>query len=514
MKELIEIIGIIKSGRVIRPEKIKPFDKELEPYSHGLYYGLMANKYASDDEAREGLYGKNMKKDSTKGILHKYNVLKKRLKERIFVSVLYPAEGEYPASQYSGAFIYCYQNFIIGRMLLFFGAAVSGKRLMYKVLVRAREFEIYDIAMLCVLALRRRRVFKGNAKEFASYNALFKEFHRKVAAEAKMEEIYYELELPFATKLHISPAIMEATAEGLKKAERIHKNYPTNRVRNIYTDIKILESQVRGALAETVEICEEAIAGLKSNDRMYSKGRNGSLLIRKIDSLINLNKPKEAYKCAAECLAMYLPGTQNWYSVQELLFLAQINDANLEFEKIRQIYSACINHTLFKSLEKAEQEKWHIYGGYLWFVLTYYRRQEEREAIFGKGKWFDITSLSNLVTATKGDKKGIFVSFMILKTLLYKQENRTIALETSIDSLKNYLTFNLRADNNRGRNFIKLLVALFENDYKLLKNTKQIKKLSTALARTEPKRTAAQRQIEVISYSILWKIADDMVTKK
>jgi len=514
MKGLIEIFRVIKSGRITRPEKINPFDKQKEPTSHKFYNGLLAGDYASDAEARESLYGKNRMGKAGKKILQKYNMLKKRMKERVFTAVLFPAEGEYPASGYAWTFMYCYRNFTIARILLFFGARVSGRLLLKKVLARAHEFEIYDIALLSVLALRREIVFKGNPKELEEHKKLIKEFQEKLAAESAMEEIYYDLELPFATKLYISPAIVETAAVGLKEAARIAKNCRTFRTQSLYSDIKIFECQVRGDLIRAAEVCDEAIAVLESNKKMHSRARRGALLVRKMDSLLLLNDAHKAYECAEQCLAVYLPGTNNWYTVNELLFLVQLNEPAHGLENAIVTYTNSIKQPEFKTLERPEQEKWHIYGGYLWFMLTYHNKVSEREAVFGKRKGFDITTLSNKITVTGKDKKGVYVSFIILMALIYIQEKKTKRLESSKESLKYYLSQNLRGDNSRGRNFIRLLMALVENEGRLKANAMHINKLARALARTESTITATQSQIEVISYSKLWKIADDMVKKR
>ena len=66
MKELIEIFRVVKSGRITRPEKINPFDIHKEPISHKFYNGLMAKHYASDQDAREALYGKKTGESSGK----------------------------------------------------------------------------------------------------------------------------------------------------------------------------------------------------------------------------------------------------------------------------------------------------------------------------------------------------------------------------------------------------------------------------------------------------------------
>ena len=514
MNELIEIFGVVKSRRITQPGKLNPFDRHKEPISYKFYNGLLKGLYSSDAEAREALYGKNIGRSIGKGILKKYNMLKKRMKQRVFTAVLFPAEGKYPANGYAWTFMFCYRNFTIGRVLLFFGAHVSGRSLLKKVLARACEFEIYDIALSSAIALRREMVVIGDHKEFTENKKLIKEFQVKLVAESAMEEIYYDLEFPFATKLYISPAIVEAAKVGLKEAERIAKSCPTFRTLSLYTDIKIFDCQVRGALIEATETFDEAIATLENNKKMYSKARKGLLLLRKMDTTLLLNKISMAYQCAEQCLDIFLPGTNNWYLVKELLFLVQINDPSKGLENAIATYTNSIKLPEFKNLERPEQEKWHIYGGYLWLMLTYRNKLSEREAAFGIRKGFDITTLSNKITVTGKDKKGVYVSFTILKALIYLQEKKTKGLETSKESLKNYLSLNLRGDNGRGRNFIRLLKAIIENEGRLKVHASHIKKLGSALVRTEPAITAIQLQIEVISYSKLWKIAEEMVKKR
>jgi len=514
MKELIEIIGIIKSGRITRPEKIRPLNGQLEGPSQRLYRLLMTKKHLNDDEAMKALYGKNVGGKADRGNSNKYNVLKKRLKEWIFPAVLFPANGKVPAKGYPGAIVYCYRNFTIARMLFFFGVRVSGRRLMNNVLVRAREFEIFDVALLSVIALRREMVTSGDVRLFDGYKKDLETFQQNLDAEMAIEGIYYDLELPLATKLYISQDVVEAAAKGLKKAKRILKDYPTYRVRNIYNDIKILDCQVQGTLVQAAKECDKAITALKSNKTMYSPGRHGAYLVRKMDSLLLSNKTDEAYKCASQCVRVYLPGTHNWYITQALLFLAQINDPTLPLKDAFDTYTDCISHPQFKTLEMPDQEKWHIFGGYLWFMLTYHNKIAERESVFGKGKVFDLAALSKKIATTQKDKKGVFVSFTILKVLIYIEERQIKNIESSIVSLKNYLTFHLRGDNGRGRNFIKLLLAIIENEGKQHKNIPLINRLSRALERSEPMITANQLQIEVISYSKLWKMAEEMVKKK
>jgi hypothetical protein len=218
MNAIKDIIRLVKTGRITRPEKIRPFNREREQKTLQFYKAVSAGKYGTEAAAVKDLYPG----DPEEAGRLKFNMLKKRLKERLYAAVLFPREGRYGAKSYEANFIYCQRHYFVARMLLFFAASGAGYSLMRKVLARATAYGLNDIALLCTLALRRDALVRGDTKLFTEYNELLAKAQATIAAETEAETVYYEMLIPFSRKLNVQPGTHEKMKEGLEKIEGIY----------------------------------------------------------------------------------------------------------------------------------------------------------------------------------------------------------------------------------------------------------------------------------------------------
>jgi hypothetical protein len=508
-------VSLIKSQRVSWPSKLNLYDPIKDKMSYRFYNGIMADQYGTDQDAIAQLYGQEIIGGHGDNARNKFKALKKSVKDRLLLGIIYTNKAMYPTNHYPGGFMNCHIDFLIGRLLLFLGARLSGRRLVYTALLGAKDLEIYEIALMAATVLRKLDVHKGNLELFLEYEKMIKDFYAMLGAENEIDGIYYNLQLPFAKKMFVTPVMQKDALEGLQKASGILENCPGFQVRSVYYNIKIIYLQVHGEARLAVAACDEAIAHLEGNTKLYSEVRMSNILLRKIDCLMLVRditpvEYKELFGFVSQCEKAFLAGSINWYKIQELYFLMCLQIPENTLDRAVAAYSAAIKHAKFKLLEEQEREKWYIYEGYLWLIMTRYGGHEDRIPVFGKRKKYDLGKLYNETRTVVKDKKGMYISFLILESLIFLQENKAKELEKMTERLKNYLTLHLRSDNNRGRNFVRLLIALIEGKGKLNKNRTLITKLEKALERTESAITAAQAQVEVISYTQLWKLAQKL----
>jgi len=511
LNELFEIVQLIKAGKITFPHKIIPSKDFFGDKTYQFYKGLESGKYSSDEQAREDLYG--LDRTKANHVSHaKFNVLKKRLKERLFLNVLFPVEGQYPADGYQASFLFCNRNYIISRLMIFFGATLSGYKLMRKVLDKAEKYQIYEIAQLSANSLLRDAVQSGNQKQFKLYRAKLKEFQKVYSAETEADGLYYQLLIPFAKQLYVRVGTLEHVHSAMKAIENLYNEFKTHKLFLSLSNIQILYYQVKGENRNAIDICNQTLRYLESEKIAFSQVRMSNYMLLKMDAMLALRNYDLSAAYAKECIERYPEGSSGWFDAHELQFLCCINTSPLtdsnqnvtqKLNEASGIYLTCTSSKYFKVLKPAKQERWQIFGGYLWFLCTYYTETGILNEVFQDIPKFRLSKLINSTKIASMDKKGMNVSLLVLQFLICLQERKSMDLLKSVESIKYYISDNLRGEVIRERTFLKYLVALGENELGAIKNSGRITKIVSALDKTEDTLTPTQAQTEIISYRLL-----------
>ena len=507
MKDLKELIEVAFSKRI---GKIETFNEEREEAQGTLFYkfykGVLDGQIKTDEDAAHILYNKK-KTDIS------YKVLKLRLKERLYNTIIFTEPRDKSAKSFHYNLYYCYKHYVISRLLLIINLRDAGKRLMSKVVNRAIPYQIFDIVLQAAITLRRQCMLEGDIEGFKYYNELFKSANEKVVAEATAEELYNEVAINFSKSVVYKPELVDTVRTYLNKVKRLKSKYNTFYLEYYNFNLNNIYCQLSREYSGALLACSEYEEYLTEHTAFYSQGRHAAILTNKMNCLLHLKQYKEGAKCAEEALQLFSGNGANWFVFQELHFRLMFSTRNLD--KAVAIYAEVVNNPRFGQILPAQQETWKVFSGYLWFMLRYENKDKLLAALFKTETGFNISKLVNDIPIHQKDKKGYNVAVLILQVLILLEKRDFTKLIGRTDALKNYTYKNLQMDDaERSHYFIKMLLALENAQFEVPLAKRKTKGALEKLKAKAVNYSTTQTRLEILPYEELWDIILDMLEKK
>jgi hypothetical protein len=315
LTEIKEIIALSKAGRIRKLEDLIHLKKGLHKKTWQFYHEILEGKINSNEEAEKSLYPG--KKSSSN-----YYMLKKRLREKLQTSVLF-SEIDGGLDSQDPVFMYCHKNYVTGRLLLWYGSRDGGIPILKDVLKKALTYELYAIAELCILELKKDALVCGNDKYFKKLNSDLVIIREIIINESTAENLLQSVLLPFSRKVH--PTNLPASIlEHIELIEKLRKKTPTYNLINSLNRLKIIYCQFNGEHQKAIQICDEHLALLKTK-RYYTPLRKGHFLIQKLDCLLLKRDFPKVKTMVIECDEIFRPGTGHWFLTYQLYLLISIN---------------------------------------------------------------------------------------------------------------------------------------------------------------------------------------------
>lgn len=500
MKSLSELVRLVTTYHL---NKVAFFNFYNKNDKDTLYYkfmdGLNNEEIKTDEDAAFLLYGE--KENNVR-----YRVLKNRLKERLYNNILFLETGRRASSSYATAFQSTYRMMVVAVSLISEGARTAGFELLNNVYKKALKYELHHIVELCALYLRRENLLLGNRENLENYTQIFKEASDKMLEEANAEELYRNIAIHFKSVNPKKEDVISIAKTNMDKIIKISKKYNTYQIKYYEYSIKSIYYQLINDFNAALKENERFEKYLIANNVFYSKARHGSIAITKLSCYLYLGQFKKGLIEAEKSLDFFAVGTVNWFIVQEIYFLLAFN--NEDFNLATEIYCQAVESRRFDSLSPLQIEIWKIYGGYLWFMLKYKKKDALLNVLKDHKHSFRFGKLINEIPLFSKDKQGMNVAVLILQILLLLQEKDYISITQRTVALKSYINRNLsKKQSKRSYCFIKMLL-VSENTSFDKKNTerKSAKFLEQMMQEEKDYLFEQDSRIEIIPYEKLWKI--------
>jgi tetratricopeptide (TPR) repeat protein len=506
MEELRELVEIGMSGRIGRIEIFESESNEIS-LSHRLYYGLKRKEIKTDEEARVALYG-----SSREGF--KFNMLKKRLKERLYNTILFVQPRQNIPGGYLENAYFCYKHFVIAKMLTIISVRKLGIRLLRKTLKRALEYEVYEVAMLCSLNLRRDSLAYGDLSKFNDLNNTFIRANNSLIMEAQAERLYHSLLIQFVRSGAVKPWQIQQALISITEIEAIKKECDSYIVNHSHFMVKVIYHELSGDYGNALTLCEKFEAYLLEKKTQYTYIRHANILLQKLDCCLYLNNFNKGQECAEKALSFYRQGEGNWYACQEAFFLLSLRTGNLDHAA--DIYISVVSKEKFKDLVKWRKERWELFNGYLWTLLEVAKRFDLQQKIELSARQFRLSRALNEMQTHVTDKEGYNIAILILEVIgLLTQGKYTEIIERG-ERLNNYVYKNLHGDpaHIRSQVFIKMLLSLIKADFDPSRIQRRIERYLEVLRKTPLRYNATQVYIEVLPFEHLWEIVKEILSVK
>lgn len=503
MEELRQIVLTLAGSRQRKTDTLNEIlEKKNKPY-YKLYKGIADNSIRTDEEAARQVFGVSSQSS-------RYKMAKKRFAERMYTAMLYTMPNEKQSASFNKSLYFCYKHFVVARLLAITTPTKIASKMLEKVLRKANEYELFEIAELCTVHLRRENMLTGNSRNFEYYDRLFHDNHEKLLAEATAEKLYNDITIKIAKTYAPQPGLATLAKEAATRIDKLRKKYDTNNLKYYSFAASLVYYELVNDYTAALQVCSAFEAYFLSS-KFYAPTRYANALARKVDCYLHLQDYEKGIACATQAFGLYKKGKGNWWVLQELSFLLALNKEDLG--KASELYAESLVTKGFEVLREKPHELWHLYGGYLWFSLQYNRQHELAQKYFNKG--YKLSKSLNEMEETQKDKKGINIAVRILQVLIPLQAGDFYTVIDRFEALRWYAYKYLKqSEAVRSFAFIRLLMLLIESDFEPEKLGKETQDIFRRMQTVKVSFNSSQTRMEVIPYERIWDMMMDMLGQK
>lgn len=383
------------------------------------------------------------------------------------------------------------------RALMNEGETDISTKLLRTALKLATEAEFTQISIDCYELLLESYSLTSSKYFHITKNSLVK--YRKLALiEQEAADLYYVSRLELSKSVSARKKYLVPLKNVVQKLDELWQKTHSANIFEFYYKLNTIQHQLHGNFTEILNITA-------SSEKLLQKGKiNKMRFDDRFNKFMNVYaylRAKEYVKglaAAATYVQVFNRSTNNWFAFMENYFLLAMHAG--EYYQAAKLFAEVKRNTFYKKISSIAQERWQLYGTYLYFV------NPSDEFI----KRSSYQKLIDLVPEYSKDKQGFNVAILILQFVYNVREQDTDALVYRIDCLKKYAGRHLTHQlSKRNLIFFKLLTLLVKEDLSYSQAKKKGEPLVQRLAST-PVPGDAYAEIEIIPYERLWTLILEM----
>lgn len=503
MNDLIELVQLFNKTKLKTNGLLSVV---LEPGSkmEQLYDAIAQRKVTTDDEAKSLLY--NQEEDS--GTLSN---LKYKLKERLLDSVflLDYKEANYTVRQ--KAFLDCYKRWAAAMILLIRNEKMNGIDQLEKLLRHTTRFEFTELTLdiLRVLRLQYSTV-TGDFKRYEAVRDQYRQYETVWMMESRAEEYYADLMIQYTNSKSTKLGISDQARIYYNELEPFMKECFSFKLHMFGRLIQVMIYSAVNDYENTAKLCEDAIRFFDEKD--YGSGLPLQVFYYNlIICYLQLREFDKGQPIVEKTLALFDPGSFNWFKLQELFF--QLAMHTKHYDEAYAIYRRVTDHPRFASQLPQIQEMWKIFQAYVLY-LSKIGKIESEEARTQAAK-FKVSKFVNEFSLFNKDKRGMNIAILIVQILYTIAERDYEESMERIEAMEKYCSRWLKEkDTFRSNTVIKMLLqmppAYFHKEGVARKTAKLVKSLHSV-----PLEVARQtHEIEIVPYEDLWDMTMESLEMK
>ena len=489
IKKILKVLNTKKLRKTLEEEDSSGKNELLVKF----YHGCISGTFHDDKEASEALY-------STTPDDNRYQILKSRVKHRLFEDLLYCNFSSKTNLSYE-AFVIESQKIVVScRLLLGFGVKEVAIDELKKILKKAESYSATEVAIDCNRMLKDYYWFKGDTKEFDSYTLALRRSILQLNDEIRAEELHEQIAFPFTQQKTPSTRLKEISHIYKRELDGLRRRTSTYRVQIAYFRFNIIYSQIHERYYRVVNQCTNFENYLESIPIPVSESLLGECALSKAEAHLYVRQYKESQQWIEAALSLFPEKGSNWYNTQKLHFMILIHQEKIDEAGI--LLYEVINSRYFKTATEAYREEWLIYESYFRLLLRFLYRQNGNRVHDDSS--YSFYKFLNEVPLYSHDKQGANISILILHVLWLLQEQNYSKLIEFQKSIENYSSRYLNGDDSQSRSsiFLSLLLVYLRCDFDFKKSEEKgsvlIQKLMDMSTNTlvDP--------MEVVQFERLW----------
>lgn len=504
MKHLLEVAKIVTKKKV---KKIEIFDelslKQKNSKFNDFYEAVMADKFVTDDDAAEFLYGCRATDD-------KYRQLKSRFKKRLLNTLFFLDINQPATSNYNRAYYSCNKDWTLVKILLSNQAYSTAAYLAKQILTTALKFKFADVIVNCARILREYyALIEEDEKAYEEFDQYCKQYQNVQDAEIRSEELYQRVVINYYKPPSKNTDLKDKIDVYCDALVGLSEIYDSPVVHYNRYMVWAYRYEMLGDYVKMLEICGQAEAYIEANPNYYRDDKLAEIAMKRVTALLHIRDYgmlAAGGKKTHDNLMKTLEKSDVWFDLMEYHFLLSMHTAS--YHHAAQIFLQVISDRRFSDLSDEVQEKWALFEGFLCFVhqFTPDLQLENNDNKSRRRKKFKLKRLLTEPVLFPKSMKMYTVIYTILQVLFFLEEKNYAEANEKIERLKVYSTRQLKKEEDfRTIQFIRLLQQLAKADFDFTKIGVH-KKYIERLEETPFRYRGLINELEIILYENLWDI--------
>lgn len=503
MEELIKISEVLNGYRIRKVDIVGNEDSESR-YTE-FFTLLKEGKISNDAEAAKHFYGATASERS-----FAYREFKSNFRERL-INTLFFIDMHHPNfNDLETATMNIQKEWAAINILFAKGDLRLPVQLAERLLPTAIKFELTEIVVYITDRLKNSYGGQiGNIKKYTYYKRLQKEHMAIWQAEIQAKDLYQELRMHFIKSAAHKPFVAEIAKEGLAELQPALEKYGTSRLIFYAYIAKIGQYTTVNDYGTALKLCDEAIESFKKKPYEAQRLMN-TFLNQKLVCLIQLRAYQDGTALVEEILAVQTEGSLTWFKTLEHATILAFHTK--QYKDAYKFYQKARKNPQFLTLELRHLEIWHLYKGYLFFLISL----GEIKGLTLKNAEFEdfkMIRFLNDVNVLGRDTTGMHISVLIIQLAIHLLEGKFGKVIDSIDALTRFRQRHVSKAHVLYRHnlFIKMLSQIPRSGFSK-QSAKRLTEVSLRNLKAAPIQTDGQSfQAEVIPLEDVWDLLVNML---
>lgn len=493
MDELVPLIRLISKKKISDKYIMKSVKDSSK--QDVLFKAIKKGDVENDEDAYNLLY-------KNQGNKHAYNRMKRRLKEKLYSSLVTLDQNKQKYTSHKKASYKVMKQFVIANLLKLEKQNFLMLKVLEDTLKQAIKYELTEyVKLISKLLIQHYSIRSKNIRKLKHYQSIFKEYSKIEEFEFTAQMYYTELSRMYSEKVSKKGDFMNKLISYSDELKNLQKTvYSLNfnhKAFSIHSTRYIFEGDYQAAIGNA----DKAFTFFEKKP-FQTKRILFTFNSDKIISLILLKNHSDAEKLIDQTLNIIDEHSFNFYALQYFRF--QNYCWNKEYDMLPVVVNEVLDRKTIVKFNY-QYELWKIREAYTSFL-------QEAEIFSFKNfdhnrKPFRIGKFLNEVPIYSKEKRGMNISILVVQILFLLVRKEYDKVIDRIDALKQYSFRYLRNDDTfRSNCFIKMILLIPNANFHPVRAELHSKDLYNRLVSHRINIQELTSEIEVIPFHHLWSI--------
>ena len=272
MKEIKNILTVLNSNNLKKELVLGDFMQTRKSLLSKLAFGIITDKYQTDYEAMNDLYG-------NVGNTHVLRLLKSKLKKRAMSSLLMTEITNSNVNKREAIKHETFKELIQVNLLLQFGSRSVAIKLLKRVLSNANAYLVYEPLPYIYSLFRMHFWYLGDQKKYNNASSMLEYSLTMLSNEFKAEEQYQRCTISFVRSKYPKASVTTQIKSAIRQISQFERRDNSFVVTSNLYKLRILLFQVENEHVKVIAECRKALTYLKDNKHLHNNTLHAYLLL-------------------------------------------------------------------------------------------------------------------------------------------------------------------------------------------------------------------------------------------